>query len=99
MEETLRNFLLSLIDIGLKVLLVISVVDQAGIETTSFIALLGAAGLAIGLAMQGALANFAGGEAQQAVHRADADSGGNRSNGFSQGLHRIRSQVVVNRTA
>ncbi|MBD3646306.1 MAG: mechanosensitive ion channel, partial [Pseudomonadales bacterium] len=46
---------------GLKVLLVISVASMVGIATTSFIAVIGAAGLAIGLALQGSLANFAGG--------------------------------------
>lgn len=61
MEESLRGFLLSLISIGLKVLLVISVASMVGVETTSFIAVLGAAGLAVGLALQGSLANFAGG--------------------------------------
>jgi small conductance mechanosensitive channel len=61
MEETLGRFLNSLANIGLKVLLVISVAGMVGIETTSFIAVLGAAGLAIGLALQGSLANFAGG--------------------------------------
>ncbi|WP_372773202.1 mechanosensitive ion channel family protein [Mangrovibacterium sp.] len=54
-------FVSSLINIGLKVLLVISVAGMIGIQTTSFIAVLGAAGLAIGLALQGTLANFAGG--------------------------------------
>lgn len=61
MEVTLRTFLNSMISIGLKVLLVISVASMVGIETTSFIAVLGAAGLAVGLALQGSLANFAGG--------------------------------------
>ncbi len=61
METTLRRFLNSLINIGLKALLLISVASMIGIETTSFIAVLGAAGLAIGLALQGTLANFAGG--------------------------------------
>lgn len=61
MELSLRSFLNSLISIGLKVLLVISVASMVGIETTSFIAVLGAAGLAVGLALQGSLANFAGG--------------------------------------
>ena len=61
MEPTLRKFLLSLTSIGLKALLLISVASMVGIETTSFIAVLGAAGLAIGLALQGSLANFAGG--------------------------------------
>lgn len=61
MEKSLKSFLTSLIRIGLKVLLVISVASMVGIETTSFIAILGAAGLAVGLALQGSLANFAGG--------------------------------------
>lgn len=61
METTLRRFLKSLSNIGLKGLLLISVASMLGIETTSFIAVLGAAGLAIGLALQGSLANFAGG--------------------------------------
>ncbi|MEO0403673.1 MAG: mechanosensitive ion channel domain-containing protein, partial [Bacteroidota bacterium] len=45
----------------LKILLFIAVADMFGIETTSFVAIIGAAGLAIGLALQGTLANFAGG--------------------------------------
>lgn len=61
MDTSLKSFLSSLIGIGLKVLLVISVASMVGIETTSFIAVLGAAGLAVGLALQGSLANFAGG--------------------------------------
>lgn len=61
MDESLIPFLTSLIGITLKVLLVISVAGMVGIATTSFVAVLGAAGLAIGLALQGSLANFAGG--------------------------------------
>ena len=60
-EQSLRNFLKTLINIILKVLLLISVLQMAGVETTSFIAMLGAAGLAIGMALQGSLSNFAGG--------------------------------------
>ena len=60
-EPSLRNFLKTLINITLKVLLLISVLQMAGVETTSFIAMLGAAGLAIGMALQGSLSNFAGG--------------------------------------
>ena len=60
-DETLANFLSSAIEVILKVLLVISVASMVGIETTSFIAVLGAAGLAVGLALQGSLSNFAGG--------------------------------------
>jgi len=60
-DETLAKFLSSAIEICLKILLVISVASMVGIETTSFIAVLGAAGLAVGLALQGSLSNFAGG--------------------------------------
>ncbi len=61
MDESLRSFLKSMITIVLKVLLLISVAGMIGIQTTSFIAIIGAAGLAVGLALQGTLANFAGG--------------------------------------
>ena len=61
LEPGLTSFLASLINAALKVLLVISVASIVGIETTSFVAVIGAAGLAIGLALQGSLANFAGG--------------------------------------
>jgi small conductance mechanosensitive channel len=60
-EPTLAKFLTNLVSIGLKALLLISVASMVGIATTSFIAILGAAGLAVGLALQGSLANFAGG--------------------------------------
>ena len=60
-EITLRKFLLNLGSILLKALVIISVASMVGVETTSFIAMLGAAGLAVGLALQGSLANFAGG--------------------------------------
>ena len=60
-DPTLAKFLCSLSSILLKALLIISVASMVGIETTSFVAILGAAGLAIGLALQGSLSNFAGG--------------------------------------
>lgn len=60
-EPTLHGFLGSLLGVVLKVLLLVSVAGMIGVETTSFIAVIGAAGLAIGLALQGSLANFAGG--------------------------------------
>ena len=60
-DVTLQKFLGDLISWILKVLVIITAISQIGVETTSFIAILGAAGLAIGLALQGALANFAGG--------------------------------------
>lgn len=60
-DKTLAPFLNSLLTWMLKALLVISVASMVGIETTSFVAVLGAAGLAVGLALQGSLQNFAGG--------------------------------------
>ena len=60
-DQTLTNFLKSLANISLKAMLLVSVASMVGIATTSFLALLGAAGLAIGLALQGSLSNFAGG--------------------------------------
>ena len=60
-EDSLRGFLKSLIGAILKIVLILVVLQQFGVETTSFIAILGAAGLAIGMALQGTLANFAGG--------------------------------------
>lgn len=60
-DPTLKPFLTSLTGILLKAMLFISAAGMLGIETTSFIAMLGAAGLAIGLALQGLLQNFASG--------------------------------------
>lgn len=60
-DVSLQKFLSNLVSILLKALLLISVASMIGIATTSFVAILGAAGLAIGLALQGSLANFAGG--------------------------------------
>ncbi len=59
--ESLIPFLRSMTNILLKVMLIISVMSMVGIQMTSFIAVLGAAGLAVGLALQGTLQNFAGG--------------------------------------
>jgi small conductance mechanosensitive channel len=60
-DPTLVPFLSSLVSNLLKVMVVISVAGMVGIEMTSFVAVLGAAGLAIGLALSGTLQNFAGG--------------------------------------
>lgn len=60
-DPSLIPFAATLSNIVLKAMLLISVATMVGIETTSFIAVLGAAGLAVGLALQGSLANFAGG--------------------------------------
>lgn len=60
-DESLRPFLKSLVSTLLKVLLVISILSMLGVEMTSFIAILGAAGLAVGMALSGTLQNFAGG--------------------------------------
>lgn len=60
-DESLAPFLKSLISALLKVMLGISIMTMLGIEMTSFIAILGAAGLAVGMALSGTLQNFAGG--------------------------------------
>ena len=60
-EITLHQFLLSILSTLLKAIQIIILASMLGIQTASFIAILGAAGLAIGLALQGSLANFAGG--------------------------------------
>ncbi|RKX23750.1 MAG: mechanosensitive ion channel family protein, partial [Candidatus Zixiibacteriota bacterium] len=60
-DETLVKFLVSLTKTALLAVLFIAVLEQLGVETTSFVAIIGAAGLAIGFALQGSLANFAAG--------------------------------------
>lgn len=60
-DPALKTFTVSILGWGLKILLFITVISQLGVKTTSFVAILGAAGLAIGLALQGSLSNFAGG--------------------------------------
>lgn len=60
-DESLVTFLSSLLTMVLKVLVVISAITQLGVEMTSFVTILGAAGLAVGLAFSGTLSNFAGG--------------------------------------
>ncbi|MDN6310502.1 MAG: mechanosensitive ion channel [Psychroflexus sp.] len=60
-DIAIRDFSISIINIGLKILLFIIVITKLGFETTSFAAIIGAAGLAVGLALQGSLSNFAGG--------------------------------------
>ena len=60
-DPSLGPFLKSLISTILKIVLFISVIGMVGVEATSFVAILGAAGLAVGLALQGTLQNFAGG--------------------------------------
>lgn len=60
-DISIQEFLSKIIFYGLKILLVIIVLSTIGIESTSFVAVLASAGLAVGLALQGSLANFAGG--------------------------------------
>lgn len=61
LDQDVIPFLTSMISVIFKVLLVMSVAGMVGIETTSFIALIGMAGLAIGMALQGTLGHFASG--------------------------------------
>jgi small conductance mechanosensitive channel len=60
-DKTLKLFILSFINIVLRILLILSIIGYLGIQVTSFIAILGAASLAIGMALSGTLQNFAGG--------------------------------------
>jgi len=60
-DASLQILLSSMIGVGLKVLLLITVAGMLGIQITSFVAVVGALGLAVGLTSQGSLANFAGG--------------------------------------
>ena len=60
-EKSVHTFLLSLIRSTLKILLFITIASKLGLPMTSFIAILGSAGLAVGLALQGSLSNFSGG--------------------------------------
>ncbi|MCJ8500078.1 mechanosensitive ion channel [Desulfatitalea sp. M08but] len=60
-DETIVSFVGNLVYVALLAFVVIAALSQLGIQTTSFIAILGAAGLAVGLALQGSLANFAAG--------------------------------------
>ena len=60
-DATLQPFLKGLVSTILKAALIISILGMVGVKTTSFIAILGAAGLAVGMALQGSLGNFAGG--------------------------------------
>jgi small conductance mechanosensitive channel len=60
-DPSLRPFLLSIINVIIKIVVIFTVLGMVGVQMTSFIAILGSAGLAVGLALQGSLANFAGG--------------------------------------
>lgn len=60
-DESLQKFLMNLVSWALKIFLIITVIGTLGIETTSLAAVIAAAGLAVGLALQGSLSNFAGG--------------------------------------
>jgi len=60
-DKTLETFVCNLVRTVLMIVVVIAAISQVGIETTSFIAIFGAAGLAVGLALQGSLSNFAAG--------------------------------------
>jgi len=60
-EETVTRFVASVVSVGVLVFAVVAALARFGIETTSFVAILGAAGIAVGLALQGALSNFSAG--------------------------------------
>ena len=60
-DPTLVGFFASMLHGGLVIFVVISAISKLGVQTTSFVAVIGAAGLAVGLALQGSLSNFAAG--------------------------------------
>jgi len=60
-DSTLISFSSSLLYVALKIFVIVAALEKLDVKTTSFIAILGAAGLAVGLALQGSLANFAAG--------------------------------------
>jgi small conductance mechanosensitive channel len=60
-DKTLISFVVSLCYVGILAFVIIAALGQLGVETTSFVVVLGSAGLAVGLALQGSLANFAAG--------------------------------------
>ena len=61
LDETLVSFITSLSYVAMMAFIIIAAIGQLGVQTASFVAVLGAAGLAVGLALQGSLANFAAG--------------------------------------
>lgn len=61
MESSVKSFLISFINIGLKIILFVTILGILGVPMTSIIAIIGSAGVAIGLALQGGLSNLAGG--------------------------------------
>ncbi|MAO19030.1 MAG: mechanosensitive ion channel protein, partial [Muricauda sp.] len=60
-DQSLQKFLLNLFSWALKIFLIIIVISRLGVDVTTFAAVIAAAGLAVGLALQGSLSNFAGG--------------------------------------
>ncbi len=61
MDDTIRPFIMSLVSTGLKILVVLAAIGMFGVETASFIAILGAMAFAVGMALQGTLGHFASG--------------------------------------
>jgi small conductance mechanosensitive channel len=61
LDPTLSKFLADLLLWAMRILLFVTFISKLGVETSSFVAILGAAGLAVGLSLQGSLSNFAGG--------------------------------------
>jgi len=60
LDPTLTKFLADILIWALRILLFIAFISKLGVETSSFVAILGAMGLAVGLSLQGSLSNFAG---------------------------------------
>lgn len=96
-DPTLASFVTSLTSIGLTIFVIIAALSQLGIQTTSIVAVIGAAGLAIGLALQGSLSNFAAGFLMimfRPFHVGDYIEGAGTS-GTVESIHIFTTQIVT----
>lgn len=97
-DETLVSFATSLGYVALMAFIIIAALGQLGIQTTSFVAIIGAAGLAIGLALQGSLANFAAGVLMIIFKPFKVgDFRGGRSFRYSRGNRNIHHCIEITR--
>ena len=89
LDISIRGFILSLLKFVLYALLILTVASTVGIQTTSFIAALSAFGLAVGMALQGSLSNFAGGVLILLFRPFEVDDYINSANGSSGTVEKI----------
>jgi len=97
-DSTLRPFIVSFTSAGLKILLILVVLTQLGAELSSFVAIIGASSLAIGLAFQGVLSNFAGGVLLLSLRPFKVGDYINAAGfeGFVEAIHIFNTVIVTN---